>query len=496
MKFLCLFYRCLTHTNVEKLIFDYKVLYVMAARYLYNLIIKEGLNIKLKQPIKINCLLIGLMLIMLIFCFKSNVVMASNVISVDVGESLQKIIDEVAPNTTIVLKQGEYVGPINIQNSINITTESDATVILINKSKDAAITINAPNVSIKNISVKDVDIKEEPTIVISSDGVEIANVQVLTDNTGIHINGANQGEINDTTISSATEEVSQSYKKNGIQLYNSANWKLDNITIRNMEDGIYLERVDTISIKNSHVDGSRYGFHFMFVTNGQVENNEGTANVTGAMIMASSHIQVTKNKFLKQVENLNSQGILLYDTKNSLVSNNEIDGNRVGLYIEESSDVTFDSNMIKNNFVGLQWINSSDNTFQHNNVIGNVINVQSVGVADNHINKNFWDNASGIDIDEDGYSEVSYSINPLFYGLIKKQPPFQIFFNSPGMSFLESIYITNPELWMRDDKPKMSIELSEDMKSTASNKFDSIFISSILLLISFLIIKRTRRVLK
>ena len=459
---------------------------------------KGGISIKLKHSIQFDYSKIGLMLIIVsfLFCLKSSVVVASNIITVDSGESLQKIIDEAAPNTTIVLNQGEYEGPITINHAINLTTELDVKVTLTNKSKEAAVTINAPHVSIKNITVRDVDIKEEPTILILSDGAEIANVQVLTDNTGIHINGANKGKINDTTISSATEEISQLYKKNGIQIYNSANWKLDNITIRNMEDGIYLERVDTISIKNSHVDGSRYGFHFMFVTNGQIENNEGSANVTGAMIMASSQIQVTKNKFVKQVENLNSQGILLYDTKNSTVSNNEIDGNRVGLYIEESSDVTFDSNMIKNNFVGLQWINSSDNTFQNNNVIGNVINIQSVGVADNHINKNFWDNASGIDIDEDGYSEVSYSINPLFYGLIKKQPPFQIFFNSPGMSFLESIYITNPELWMRDDKPKMSVELSEDMKSTSSNKFDSIFISTILLLVSFLIIKRTRRVLR
>ena len=95
---------------------------------------------------------------------------------------------------------------------------------------------------------------------------------------------------------------------------------------------------------------------------------------------------------LKQSENVNSQGILLFDAHATTVRHNLVEGNRVGLYIEEESTGNrLESNGVSDNFIGIQLIGASNNTITGNRFSGNVADAQAQNSTDNEIMGNFWD---------------------------------------------------------------------------------------------------------
>lgn len=415
------------------------------------------------------------------------------------SQSLQEIIDASIEHETITLKEGTYSGPVTITHALTLEGEVGKKVRIINESDQSAITILASNVTLRNLYIEDVQLKREATLVINAaNQIELDHLEILTGSDAINITDSNQGIVKATTISWADEKVHLSNKGNGIELYNVQNWVIEQNVISNMHDGVYLEKAEDLTLRQNTIINSRYGLHLMFVSGGKVYENNGEGNVTGAMIMASNHIQLSDNTFAKQVGNINSQGILLYDTTDSLLTGNSIEGNRVGLYIEQSSENEMSQNVILNNFIGIQWQNSAHNKLSSNIIAGNVINVQSIGGEENTISENYWDSFSGIDINGDGYSETSYRINPLFYGITEKQPAFQLFFHSPGMDFLQTIYQSDASLWLTDRKPQVSVDehsLSSNLVS-ASSLGDSIVISVFLLGLSTLFIIKARRKLK
>lgn len=493
-----------------KCIFNYKVLYVvfinlvmMSLKNKMILYMVKDMNDKYNKHkwfhYKVFTVLFALLCFYAMQLIQPIYVKASSssTIIVDDSSALQQVINEAPAYSIIQLKEGIYEGPIAIKQALTLTSRDSDNVTIVNKSSEPTISIYAENVVIDKIQVKDIEMKEAPTILVSAHATKLSNLSITTNSDGIYAKAVNDGSIVNSQITWRNNKIHRSNKGNGIALYSASNWTVENNEIANMNDGIYLERVENVTISNNAVQNSRYGMHFMFVTNGQVNNNRGVSNVTGAMIMASTNINVFDNTFLKQVENLNSQGILLYQTDQLMIENNTIDGNRVGLYIEESTNSIIENNLIMNNFIGIQWLKSSQNLFRSNSIVGNVIDVQSVGAFDNNITHNYWDSFNGIDMSGDGYSDTSYAINPLFYGLIQKQAPFQIFFNSPGMDFLNRIYQVNPSTWLTDIAPKMRIDtVEQELDNINANKGDSLFISAVLLILSFLIIKKTRRKLK
>lgn len=221
-------------------------------------------------------------------------------------------------------------------------------------------------------------------------------------------------------------------------------------------DGIYLESShDTTAIRN-HIERSRYGIHLMYTDRMKISDNSGTMNYTGAMIMVVKDSEVTGNLFRMQQENVNAQGILLYDTHETLVQDNVMDGNRIGLLVQQSTDNDFRHNQISRNFVGMQIHRSEQNTITRNVFLGNVLDAQADQSTKNDIIYNYWEAFRGIDTDSDGISNLDYAIHPFSYRLFQKQPAFQLLFQSPSMALLERMFQLGQEQWMKDVAPLMA----------------------------------------
>lgn len=369
--------------------------------------------------------------------------------------NLQKIIDEAQVGDKLVLEPGIYTGPVSIDKPITIQADQLGTVILKNTSSHSAMTINAEHVTITGLHIIDEHLKEAPTVLVQSDHVKLEQLHIETGADGIVIREADDGSVSGVEIRWVPQGIAMAEKGNAIDLYEADRWQITQNTIANVHDGIYLENSDDTKVIDNVIELSRYGVHCMYTKRTVIEQNRGKRNVTGAMIMATQQVSVKDNIFTKQNENVNSQGILLYDAHETEVVNNIVEGNRVGLYIEQSTENLLESNEINYNFVGIQLLDASDNTIRQNQFIGNVSDAQARGSEQNTMTRNYWDTFRGIDIDGDGTSDTAYAVNPFFQALTLKRPQYQLFFRSPGMMFLEGLYQTDQETWVTDNAPLM-----------------------------------------
>jgi nitrous oxidase accessory protein len=372
------------------------------------------------------------------------------------GESLQALVDRAADGETVVVPAGVYEGPIRIAKPLVLRAEREGEAIVANDSDKPALSIVSGQVKVAGLRIVDEAAKPSPSVVVSGEGVVLENLQIRTASGGIAMRDADGGELQNNVIDWTDRSIPLSGRGNGIDLFNSHRVRIAGNVIHDVHDGIYLENSDDVAVEENIIERSRYGVHTMYSNRTSVRGNTGRMNVTGAMIMTARGTSVAGNRFVKQNENVNSQGILLYDAHESEIVNNVIEGNRVGFYIEQSADNRIENNEVAYNFIGVQLLAARGNVIRGNAFVGNVSDAQAQDSADNDIRENYWDAFRGIDADGDGKSDIGYAINPFYQSLVRKRPAFQLFFQSPGLAFLESLHAADRDAWTKDVSPLLS----------------------------------------
>jgi len=379
-------------------------------------------------------------------------------LAADQSVNLQSLVDQAKPGDTITVPAGAYQGPLQINKPLKLIADQE---VLIHGNGDAPIlTIQADHVLIAGIHFVDErarDPKEGTVLVKGKDNV-LKEVTIRTNGTGVQLREANRNLLDGVQVQGLTDargETGSVMRGNGIDLWESYSNQIINSSVDNMYDGIYLENSSDNLIRSNVAKNSRYGYHLMFTKNNTIEENVGFHNVTGAMVMGSEQVKVQHNQFAKQNENVNSQGILLFDVKKTAIQANEVEGNRIGIYIESSSDNQILNNVLTRNFIGIQMIDAYSNELEGNEFVSNVIQAQAESSSDNRVQANYWDDMQGIDRTGSGRSDLAYQMNPFYITLTNDVKAFQIFFGSPGMEFLESLFNNPTDSWLKDRSPLM-----------------------------------------
>ncbi|WP_254847831.1 right-handed parallel beta-helix repeat-containing protein [Paenibacillus amylolyticus] len=375
---------------------------------------------------------------------------------------LQPIIDRSAPGDIIHLATGRYSGPVTIDK--NITIQGDPTGIVVNEKTTSTITIQSDGVKLSGFTIE--HNANELTAAIQVEGAksEITDLHIQTQGYGMIIRNSSQATIQRNNITWAgSDSASSGQKGNGIDLYNSHDSYIEANEITGMRDGIYLENSRKSTVQNNRLLHTRYGIHCMYIDGSSVMDNTGEENMTGAMIMGVKNTVISGNSFRKQSTNVHSQGILLYDVHQSSINNNVVEGNRVGMNIAESSGNEIHDNAVLRNFVGIQLVLAEANEFTRNQMVSNVIEASALDSPNNVLMENYWDSFQGLDLNQDGISEISYAINPFYEQLVSRNSAYQLFFQSPGMVFLSDLFTEGREEWTTDDSPRMSMDTGSDM---------------------------------
>lgn len=313
----------------------------------------------------------------------SNFAAATELI-VHSGESIQADVSNSRPGDTIIVKPGVYKGQISTYtDNLTIMSQSgnpDDTVL-----EGSAFVIFASNITIKGFTLKGNNSGSGISVLDSDGKCCIENTKILNYASGIDIPvGSTFNIINSNRISNC----------------------LEGITFREGNGNIIL---------NNKVSNCRSGITYMEGFENTVSNNEisycGEGINLGNGDAASSEIgtHVENNIITKNDVGVSVGGI----DGGYVIAGNTISSNKKGY-----EDFTAGGNLIYNNYfnntvnVNLQGNQEAQNIWNINRTTGKNI------IGDSDIGGNYWATPGGngfsqthFDIDGDGISEESYSLN-------------------------------------------------------------------------------------
>ena len=237
--------------------------------------------------------------------------------------------------------------------------------------------------------------------------------------------------------------------------------------IGNMEDGIYLEQSHKNKLMKNNIQLSRYGMHLMYSDDNVLKDNISYYNMTGTMLMEVDRVKVIGNDLSYNSSNVNSQGLLIYYMKDSLIAQNTLNANRLGIYIETSENNRMEYNQVKDNFIGVQFKKANDNQLTRNTFVGNVNEAQAIESSNNQIDNNYWDASAKLDMKGNGKSIIPFTADPYFLTLTKDVPEFQLFFQAPGVTLLQRMLKSPVNQVLTDETPLM--EPTVDVKKEQSS---------------------------
>ncbi len=377
-------------------------------------------------------------------------------------QSLQAQINATKESGTLKLKAGTYQEPIVLTKPIVL--EGEKGTILHSCSSKSAITIKGNHVTVKGITIVSCENDKSPAAIsISGNNHHLEDITLNIKKIGIKLENATKTSFQHITIAG-------NRNGNGVDLWESHQNRFEDVTIHHVEDGFYMENSHGNTFVANTIHDSRYGLHIMFSDNITAIGNRSTKNFTGAMVMGTSHSVLKDNQLRENNQNVNAQGLLLYDVHDSKISNNDISANRVGLMMEESSGNKITNNKFMANFVGAQMNRIEKNIISDNTFISNVTDFQAKDGTNNTIQKNYWDSALKLDTDGDERSNLPHRADPFFLNLAAETPPYQLFFQHPGMMLLQKMLKSPDHLLVTDKEPLMKNNLTASAPKQPQNE--------------------------
>lgn len=368
--------------------------------------------------------------------------------------SIQERVDAAKPGEVIELPSGEFEENIVIDKSIHV--KGTQHTIITSPSNDPVITIQGNDGTIEGLHIIQANEHvDAPALLLEGNNNLLTDLQVETGSVGIQLNQADNNMLSNVTITGDSNKTITE-RKHGIDLFASNSNSILHTTIHHVQDGIYIEKSHDTKVMNNTVFKSRYGYHLMFTKGTHLEENKSYENISGMMVMGAEGTVVHKNLLRNNQENIRSLGLLIFDTTDAVITENSITNNRIGIFIEDASNNALTNNLIKENYIGLQFKGAENNTISQNTLAANIAQGQATNSSHNMTDANFWGDHMGVDVSGDGYSDFSYAIDPFFLNITNEFPPFQLLFQSPGMTFLESLIHTPVEKQLIDHSPLLT----------------------------------------
>lgn len=388
------------------------------------------------------------------------------------GDRLRHEIETSAPGATLHVAAGEYDGPFIIAKSIHLLGASGA--ILRGDGKSNVVSIRAPDVELAGFIVRGSgrNLSEDiAAIHITGPRAVIRGNRIFDMLHGVYVRGVNDCRITDNVIlgDGALGEViadpvssglktndvasaefcnvveSQGSRGNGIHLWNSSGHFIARNTIKGTRDGIYFSFTRQTRVVDNVIMHVRYGLHYMYSDENVFERNHFSENAAGAALMFSKKLLLRANHFVSNRSH-RAYGLLLQSIDDTRIENNTIEGNTVGLYIENGNHDVIHGNRISGNYVGLRMSDSTaDSQVFENSFTNNIHPLETNGANGANLwavdgRGNHWDDALSIDLNRDGIADLPHREPDLFGSWRRSFPAIGLLSASPGERLLRLIH--------------------------------------------------------
>lgn len=357
---------------------------------------------------------------------------------------IQEAIDNANSGDTIYICKGNYVENLVIDKSIILEGEDKSSTIISGEFLDDTIWIKSSFVEIKNLNIREsisdgfsagirvIEKKwfypDDPPKVISN--IKISNCEIENNCCGIRFSNVKESEIiscdiNNNIYSSVYfctannimikncdifkngKKTPYGYYDGGIVLENgygsSKNIEISDCRIYdNIYSGVSISNIENLIIENNYIKNNsnvgvviRNNKNKIEVRNNQInENGNDNSYDSGIILQDSSNVTLDNNEIYANKK----YGILLLRTSLVTIKMNTIKRNDYGIYIKNSF-----SNLVIENDISISWsvglsvkgLKSKENRIFHNNFHHNLFNVKCAGEyinGDQDPKKNYWDN--------------------------------------------------------------------------------------------------------
>ncbi|MBK9332561.1 MAG: nitrous oxide reductase family maturation protein NosD [Ignavibacteria bacterium] len=378
-------------------------------------------------------------------------------------KTIREAIDLTEDGDRIIIKKGIYREyDLTADRSVEIVGEAGAELDI--DFKGGGITLTKDNSAISGLTVKNMTVsyvKDLSAIRIeNSKDCRIYNNFLKNTFFGIYLANSSSVEISGNYIEGNADTETSS--GNGIHLWKCGGVKIEGNRISGHRDGVYLEFVDSSSVRNNYSEKNlRYGLHFMYSDNNSYTQNIFRDNGAGVAVMFSEFIEMTENSFI-QNRGAASFGLLLKDIKRSVISRNSFSENTNGIYMEGCNDLEMMENEFYSNGWALKIMGScTDNILIRNNFIDNTFDISSNSSRNtNKYSENYWDKYEGYDLNKDGTGDVPYRPVSFYSMLLEKIPDGVILLRSFMVDLLDftekAIPVFIPET-LADENPRMQM---------------------------------------
>jgi nitrous oxidase accessory protein len=383
------------------------------------------------------------------------------------GEPLQAVLDSAPEGSSLCLLAGWYAGPIVVRRPLALWGPRAAVVG--SQGQGSTVEVLAGNVQLLGFTVRGSGSRFDQ----NDSAVRIHGAHVLVE--GVRVEGALFGlsaEQSSQVTFRGNEIIGDPAKPTGlrgdsIRLWESGNSLLENNFISHGRD-ILIWYSPHVRIAGNVVADSRYGTHFMFNRDAQLEANRYLRNTVAVFAMYSHEITLRDNLAMDS-SGPDGIGFGVKDSDGLLYRGNILLRNTVGLYVDGSPSRPEDSNRFERNLFGRNgeaivfhgsenYTGLTDNIFRGNQ---SLVSVEGNGDAMGVLWRgNYYDLYQGYDLNHDGRGDVPFEYRSLSNDLVTSYPQLALLRGSPALGlvdFLGHVFpLLSPRLILTDPSPRMS----------------------------------------
>lgn len=359
--------------------------------------------------------------------------------------TIQSALEAAQPGDTVRVAAGVYREHLVLDKPVVLIGEGMPTID--GGGRGDVILVTAPNCRISGLHVtgsgRDA-LTDAAAIKLEAAGAVVEECHLDGSLYGLYVSEVHQARIVRNVITGITD-LPIGDRGDAIRLWNSAHNVVADNRITDARDGIYFDASPFNTVTGNDIRRVRYGLHYMYSDDNTFKNNRFTETEAGSAVMFSRRITLEGNLFAGN-RGYRAYGLLLKDCEDSTITNNEVAGNRTGMYLDGTVNMRVSHNRIVGNDLGLEVRGSTEGTlFEANTIAGNTEAIATpTGIGENTWRGNYWSDYRGYDLDGDGLGDTPHEAGSVFSYLLENLPPARLFLLSPAIQALEFAERTFP----------------------------------------------------
>lgn len=386
--------------------------------------------------------------------------------------TLQEGLARLAPGGTLRVLSGVYRGPVVVDKTVHLVGVGRPVIDAGGKGTVVQMREQAAGSSIEGFTVRNSGENpdhEDSGIVMEGPRQTVRNNRVEDVLFGINARKSDDSRIVGNVVT-GKDDLPVGEKGDGIKVWYSQGIEISRNTAYHVRDNLmWFSHHSTI--RDNHFYDSRYGVHFMWSDDTDIERNTFEGNSVATYFMFSHKVRMNRN-VLRDNRGTTGVGIGLRDSDWVTAKDNVLTHNRVGLWLFASpSDPAktdrFTGNLFGHNDIGViaESVASGD-VFSGNDFVDNLEQVGGSNEEDlsfkgikwtENGRGNYWSDYAGYDGDGDGVGDSPYAPRKTFEGLTHGNENFALLFQSPAAKAIDwaanAFPVFNATVPFEDPKP-------------------------------------------